>query len=76
MHRFSLVPETMVKLSSASQGIAGVAALDRVSVLAFIAATIALFASKGQISFLLSLVRQAGTSDLSLDECSLATKFL
>ncbi len=70
------MPETMVKLSSASQGIAGVATFDRVSVLAFIAATIMLSASKGQIGFLLSLVRRAGTSDLSLDECSLVTRFL
>ncbi len=76
MRRFSLVPETMVKSSSATQGIAGVATLDRVSVLAFIAAMITLFASKGQIGFLLSLVRQAGTSYLSLDECSLVTRFL
>ncbi len=76
MRCFFLVPETMVKSSLASWGIAGVATLDRVSVLAFIAATMTLFASKGQIGFLLSLVRQARTSDLSLDECSLVTRFL
>ncbi len=76
MRRFSLVPEMMVKLSSASRGIAGVATSDRVSVLPFIAAMIMLFVSKGKIGFLLSLVRQARTSDLSLDECSLVTRFL
>jgi hypothetical protein len=66
----------MVKSSLASQGITGIATLDRVSVLAFIAAMITSFVSKGQIGFLLALVRQAGTSDLSLDECSLVTRFL
>jgi hypothetical protein len=51
MRRFSLAPEMMVKSSSASWGIAGVATLDRVSVFAFIAAMITLFASKGLIGF-------------------------
>jgi len=49
----------IVALSFASQGIAGiVVTLDKVSVLAFIAATIVLFVSKEQIGFLLSLIRR------------------
>ena len=68
----------IVALSFASGGIAGiVVTLDEESVLAFIAATVMSFVDKGQISFVLSLIgRRAWTPVLSLDECSLVTRFL
>jgi hypothetical protein len=46
----------MVKSSLAAWEIAGIATLDWVSALEFITAMIMLFASKGQVGFLLSTI--------------------